>query len=194
MVFKESHYHESITRKLTDTVHTYFKYEISRTIDIRQTIRTSDHSWDEIAYETIIPLVINDSIIFRYTSAEDSLDSYDIKMFPLSYEDTVKVAYCYRMRNNSCVDDDLELNTYRIQDTTIVFGNYSMECFQFEQRRPLYKYKTSFVRRTAVDKQTLVPIEVIAYNQNVPERMYNIHPAQGKNYITFRRKLIAIND
>jgi len=194
MVFKESHYHESITRKLTDTVHTYFKYEVSHTIDIRQTIRLSESSWEEINYETITPLVINDSIIYRYTNAEDSLESYDIKMFPLSYDDTIKVVYCYRVRNNTCEEDEYELATYRQQDTTIVFGNYRMDCFQFEQSRPLYKYKTSFVRRIVVDKQTLVPIEVVSYNHNVPERTYNIHPAQGKNYLTFRRRLIAIND
>ncbi len=194
MVFKESHYHESITRNHSDTLHTYYRYEIGKTIDITQPIYISKSESEEIIYETITPLVVNDSIIYRYANSIDSLDFIDTKMFPLSFEDTIRAAYCYRTRNSDCPDDDKEIDTYRIQDTLIYFGNYQLDCYQFEQKRPLYKYNTSFIRRIALDKNTLVPIEVITYNYNVPERRFKLYPGQGKNLVTFRRKLVAIQD
>ena len=141
----------------------------------------------------------------KYSTVADTVIS---KLFPLSFKDTIEVAFCYRVSEDSirwkdtkrtleiktdCDGDEHNIKTYRLKDTTINFQDYKIDCYSFEQKERMgYYTNIYFTRRILVDKHTLIPIDVKQYNFHTNRRPRYKNKIQGQNLLTVHKKLISI--
>lgn len=198
MTFKETYYYQRITRLDYDTILNYLNYDIKRDSVFMEQIFSFSHQFENnFNFAPIKFTLRNDSIFYGYIDRYFNNDTVETLLFSLDKKDTISSIFCYRIGFDSldgqCIGDDREVMTYRQQDTTITFKDYKIDCYVFEQKTDTTgRHKVFFTRKILVDKHTLIPIEVKEYNYNRPGLVRIRHEYQGRNLLTYHKRLLSI--
>ena len=209
LLFKESFYYFPLTRNTYDTVVTFSNYQVNKIIEIQQIIALSPNDSKEINYTPIILYTSRDAIRYKYADPLNiDSDTTDVKLFPLNYKDSVETVFCYKIIidtilnresnqiinfHTSCEGSNNEIKTYRTNDTIINFKDFKLDCYSFEQKSMVGRYKHKmFTRKIIVDKRTLIPIDIKEYNFQTTKGPRYRNIKQEDNLLTYHQKLINI--
>lgn len=213
LTFKESFFYIPISRTVVDTVTTFSWYEKDdEEIEItefppgdRQIPKI--HNIKSVYFEPIIFYKNKDSIFYKYVNPyRKGNDSSRVKLFSLSFKDTIIAAPCYKLIIDTlrrrydttsvvhinCYEDSREFKTYRVKDTTLIFKEYKLDCYTFEQKKYLEWSGRLITRIVLVHKNTLIPVDIKEYTLLTRERGRYFYLEPNKNLLTYHQKLIDI--
>lgn len=195
MIFKETHYYQPLTRTTSDTLISYYSYNVYDSLNIELLLRPDFDS--TLKYLPVKFNKRNDSLFLGFFDPVSNKQESRYT-FPLNKRDTAKGEACYKMRVVTYVDDNKMPKQYLEEcpyddsyeytitfsgDTVFKLGDRKFHCYviamHFKGKSGMDAPDLEIMRTVLIDKKLLFPVEEIEYRyynwiwfQNLPKNKW----------------------